>query len=196
MREARGKLIKIEPACYSRNLTKEAAMAGYVAGIDLGGTKMLTVLLDESAKAAGKHKVSTPVLAGGDELVDLIASEIELAFADAEVDSADRKLAALGVTVPGTVDLKSGYVMQTPNLGVSNYPLREKLESKLGSRVFLENDVNAGMYGEFVAGAARGYKNIVAVYPGTGVGGGIIVDGRLYRGASGAAGEIGHMKIQ
>lgn len=168
-------------------------MAGLVAGIDLGGTKMLTAILDEEGRILGKHKVPTPRLSGGEDLVALIASEIEAACQEAGV--LDRP-GAIGVTVPGTVDLERGYLMETPNLGIWDFPLKDRLQEELGTRVIMENDVNAGMYGEFVFGAARGYRHIVAIYPGTGVGGGIIIDGRLYRGVSGSAGEIGHMKIQ
>jgi len=100
------------------------------------------------------------------------------------------------VAVPGPLDLKEGVVIDTPNIGFKNYPLRKFLQEAFNCKVSLENDVNAGVYGEFRAGVAKGFSNIVGVYPGSGVGGGMILDGRLYRGSRGSAGEVGHMRIQ
>jgi len=148
------------------------------AGIDLGGTKLLTVLLNESMEVVGKSKVKTPVLESGDDLVLLMIEQIEVALASENAGTLE-DLVSLGVTFPGPVDFTTGYVKDTPNLGVRDFPLRTSLEAKVPGIVVLENDVNAGIYGEFVAGAARGYKHVVGLYPGTGIGGGIIIDGHL-----------------
>ncbi|MCG8479167.1 MAG: ROK family protein, partial [Spirochaetales bacterium] len=105
-------------------------------------------------------------------------------------------LEAVGIAVPGPIDLDRGVVLDTPNVGISNFPLVDRLSGELGCAVLLENDVNAGLWGEYVAGAAKGMRNVVGIFPGTGIGGGLILDGKLYRGKSGAAGEIGHITVQ
>jgi glucokinase len=171
-------------------------MAGLYAGIDLGGTKMLTTLLDESMEVVAQSKIKTPVITDGDRLVGLMIGEIRVALESIGKASGLKDLAALGVTFPGPVDFSTGYVKDTPNLGVRNFPLRTSLEAQLPCPVILENDVNAGVYGEYTAGVGKGYRHVVGLYPGTGIGGGIIIDGHLYRGASGGAGEIGHMIVQ
>ncbi|TFG58850.1 MAG: ROK family protein, partial [Spirochaetales bacterium] len=89
-----------------------------------------------------------------------------------------------------------GILLFTPNLGFKDFPIKEKIEKEFGVPMLLENDVNAGTYGEFMAGAARGFRHVVGVFPGTGIGGGLIINGRLFVGGSGNAGEIGHMIIQ
>ncbi len=106
------------------------------------------------------------------------------------------EVAGAGVAVPSPIDLATGVVLETPNLGFRDFPLKARLEKALGIPVILENDVNAGTYGELRKGAAAGYRHVIGLFPGTGIGGGIIIDGKLYRGATGGAGEIGHMIIQ
>lgn len=95
--------------------------------------------------------------------------------------------------MPCTSDRERGIVRYTPNLGLENYPLAEELASAIGLPVFLENDVQAGVLGELVAGGLRGARNAVGVFLGTGIGGGIVIDGKIYRGSTGSAGEVGHM---
>ena len=105
-------------------------------------------------------------------------------------------IGGVGLSVPGILNRKKGTVVRTPNLGFSDFPLVVRLQKHLGVPVVLENDVNAGVWGEYVAGAARGFQHVVGVFPGTGIGGGLIFDGKLYIGAGGNAGEIGHMVVQ
>ena len=98
--------------------------------------------------------------------------------------------------MPGPIDADSGVVLHTPNVALHEFPLAPRLADDIGCRVFLENDVNAGLWGEYIAGVGRGYRDVIGIFPGTGIGGGIVLDGRLYRGKDGRAGEIGHITVQ
>lgn len=166
----------------------------YVVGFDMGGTKMLATVLDESYEIIGREKERTPASGSNEEIVETMISVIRGALDDADVDFDD--VAALAVAIPGPIDIETGVVISTPNTGLDNFPLRDALSQELGLPVSLENDVNAGTYGEFTSGAGKGARNIVGLFPGTGVGGGLIIDGKLYRGRLGRAGEVGHMIVQ
>lgn len=162
-------------------------------GFDLGGTKMLAVVLDENNRIQGKKKARTT--GGGNEAVaGQIAEVIRGAMEAAGVEP--KQVTALGVAVAGPINVEKGLILEPPNLDMRNFALAEFLHADLGIPVFLENDVNAGLWGEFVAGAAAGYRHVIGIFPGTGIGGGLILDGRLYRGKLGAAGEIGHITVQ
>lgn len=166
----------------------------YLVGFDMGGTKLLATVLDGRFRAIGRAKMKTP--SGGDEarLLDSIAGTIREAVKEAGLKLSE--ITAVGLAVPGPLNRDEGVVVEMVNVGMRNYPLRDSLQDAIGVPVDLENDVNAGTYGEFVAGAASGYKNVIGLFPGTGVGGGIIIDGKLYRGRLGRAGEIGHMTVE
>lgn len=166
----------------------------YLVGFDMGGTKMLATVLDDSFAPAGRAKMKTPP--GGDDelLLTMIADTIREAVSDAKADLSDVR--AVGLAVPGPLNRDEGVVIEMANVGMRDFPLRDRLQDVLKVPVDLENDVNAGTYGEFIAGAARGHRNVVGLFPGTGVGGGIVIDGKLYRGRRGRAGEIGHMTVQ
>ena len=162
-------------------------------GFDLGGPKMLAAVLDGDGGIVARCKTRTR---GGDNesVYRQIVETIQCALERAEIGR-DR-LEAVGIAVPGPIDLDRGVVLDTPNVGISNFPLVDRLSEELGCVVLLENDVNAGLWGEYVAGAAKGMRHVVGIFPGTGIGGGLILDGKLYRGKSGAAGEIGHITVQ
>jgi len=164
-----------------------------VIGFDMGGTKMLAVVLDEQYEEQGRAKMRTPIGAGNKNTLKAIEDLVHEAIDDAGCAGAD--VVAIGIAVPGPIDRQRGHVIDMPNAGMHDYALRDALEEKVGIPVVLENDVNAGTYGEYVAGAAKGMRNVVGVFPGTGVGGGIVIDGKLYRGRTGSAGEVGHMII-
>ncbi len=168
--------------------------AKYWVGGDLGGTKLLVGLFDDSLKLVGVVKAKTPAVSQGDGIKDLIIQLIKQVLSENLPEG--EQLAGICVAVPGPLDLKDGLVLDTPNIGFKNYPLRKHLKEAFKCPVLLENDVNAGIYGEFRAGVALGFNNVVGVYPGSGVGGGMILDGHLYRGARGSAGEVGHMRVQ
>lgn len=162
-------------------------------GFDLGGTKMLAVVLDGSNRILGKKKGRTR--SGGNEVV--LAQIIEVtraALDDAGVTA--QEITAMGIAVPGPIDAGKGMILEPPNLDMRNMPVSRRLEKELGISVLLENDVNAGLWGEYVAGAAAGFNHVVGIFPGTGIGGALILEGRLYRGKLGAAGEIGHITVQ
>lgn len=165
-----------------------------VVGFDMGGTKMLASVLDDSYKELASEKIRTPVGAGDDETVDTIAKLIKEALSSADAEPSS--VAAIGIAVPGPIDRPEGRVIMMPNVAMEDYPLRDRLQDKVGIPVVLENDVNAGTYGELVSGAAKGARHVIGIFPGTGVGGGIIIEGRLYRGRTGSAGEFGHMIVQ
>lgn len=165
-----------------------------VVGFDMGGTKMLASVLDEDYKELASAKIRTPVGASPKETVAAIADLVSEALGKADTDPS--QVVAIGIAVPGPIDRADGRVILMPNVAMEDYPLRDKLQEKLDIPVVLENDVNAGTYGEYVGGAAKGTRNAIGIFPGTGVGGGIIIDGALYRGRTGSAGEFGHMIVQ
>ncbi len=166
----------------------------HVIGFDLGGTKMLAALLDENLKIVARSKKKVGDTAKSEAVFHKIVECIEDLIKSSKVGLQD--IEGVGIAIPGPIDLKSGFVLETPNLGFRQFPLRDRLSKELHLPVVLENDVNAGLYGEFDKGVAKGLRNVIGLFPGTGIGGGIIIDGKLYRGAGGGAGEIGHMIIQ
>jgi glucokinase len=123
-------------------------------------------------------------------VLERIASGLEEACAAAGIPRTD--LRATGIAAPGAMDLARGVVINAPNLGWRDYPLRDRLQAHLGTPVVVENDVNGAVLGECTYGAARGVRNALGVWVGTGVGGGLVFDGRLHHGPLDTAGEIGH----
>lgn len=169
-------------------------MAGeLVAGVDLGGTKILTVLADRSGRVLARVKVPTGARRGRDPVIDTIVDSVqEVVRQSGAPFSAVR---AVGVGAPGPLDQDRGVVFLAPNLGWRDVPLGAILGERLGMPVWLENDANLAALGEHSYGAGRGESHMVYITVSTGVGGGIILDGRVYRGAGGGAGEIGHMTV-
>ncbi len=162
---------------------------GFVVGIDLGGTKILSVCLDASLNVAGRDFRETQAADGVDAV---IARMVESARTAAD----GRILRAIGVSAPGPLDLGRGVVTEAPNLpGWIDIPLQQRIRDLSGLPAWIENDANAGAVAEHRVGAGRGSQHMILVAVGTGVGGGLILDGRLYRGASGGAGEVGHMIV-
>jgi len=165
------------------------ANAVYVVGIDLGGTKILSLCLDASHNIVGRDYRETQAADGPDRI---IARMVQSAHAAA----GGRKLRGIGVSAPGPLDTKRGIVTEAPNLpGWVNIPLQQLIRDQAGVPAWIENDANAGALAEHRLGAGRGTQHMVLVAVGTGVGGGLVLDGRLYHGASGGAGEVGHMIV-
>lgn len=159
-------------------------------GVDLGGTKILAGLVDDAGMVLATQRRLTPRTDPGDVLAVVAEVVREL------VEGADGEVEAVGLGVPGPVDAQRSIVFFAPNLGWANVPVRGMLEASLGIPVSVENDGNAAAWGEFRFGAAADIDDdVTAVTVGTGIGGGIIVDGRLLRGSHGAAGEIGHLNV-
>jgi glucokinase len=168
-------------------------MSQYLIGFDLGGTKMLAALI-QGQKVIHRVKNKTRSQNGPRRIVQDIIATIRTLINETRVDP--QELLGIGMSVPGVLNRKKGIVVEAPNLGMKDFPLEEELSREFGKPVILENDVNAGVYGEFINGAAKGYEHVLGVFPGTGIGGGLIINGKLYRGASGNAGEFGHITIQ
>ncbi len=162
------------------------------AGVDLGGTKIQAAIVARGARVVGQARRSTPVEGGPEVLVGEIADTIREAAAAAGVEAAE--LESIGIGAPGSIDTKTGSVIQVVNVaGLGEpFPLGPALRSGLGVPVRFGNDVNVAVEAERRYGAGRGYRSFLGVYWGTGVGGGIVVDGRLLLGR-GSAGEIGHV---
>ncbi len=169
--------------------------AGAIAvGVDLGGTKIHTVVAKEDGAVLGEDRRPTEATQGPDAVVARIAASVRAAceLAGVSVES----VAGVGISSPGPCDPKRGVVTNAPNLpGFHDVHLTRLVSEALSLPVLLENDANAACYGEFRFGAGRGLRHIVYVTLGTGIGGGIIIDGKIYEGASGAAGEVGHIII-
>jgi len=168
----------------------------HIVGIDLGGTNNVSGCVAEDGSAVhGVQSVQTGAEEGPDAVVSRIIAAAEASIAHTRSAVSDLELIGLGVGAPGPLDRRSGVVLLTPNLGWVNMPLRQRLEEGLGLRTALDNDANCAVLGEWWRGAARGTRNAVGLTIGTGIGGGIIIEGRLYHGASDIAGEVGHMTI-
>jgi glucokinase len=165
------------------------------AGVDLGGTKIQTVVVDGRHKVLGEARVPTPTEGGPADVCDAITGAVAVAAGQAgfETDS----LVGVGVGSPGAIDTKAGTVSQARNLPgwEGSYPLGPELEQALGTRVHLGNDVSVATEAEFKLGAGKPFDSILGVFWGTGVGGGIILDGKQWVGR-GSAGEIGHMVVK
>jgi glucokinase len=173
-------------------MTDESA-ARLTIGVDLGGTKVETALVDHAGRILGRSRVPSRPEAGGAAVIATIAAAVQR-----EVDRAGgAPVHGVGVGVAGQVDPATGTVRHATNLHFNEFPLRERLTAALdGLPVTVLNDVQAATYGEWRHGAGRGVANLVTLFVGTGVGGGVVVDGRLLRGASGSLGEIGHTTVQ
>lgn len=159
-------------------------------GIDLGGTYIKYGLVSEVGEIIEKGKVPTPAGCGYAETVEVIVSAVRgLAKSGASV-------CGLGIGAPGVVDGEKGIVRTSGNLGWENKPLAEDLFAKLGIPVTLANDANAAAYGEYACGAGKEYRSVVLLTLGTGVGSGIVLNGKLFEGSRGAGAELGHEVIR
>jgi glucokinase len=169
----------------------EPVNEGLVFAVDLGGTYLRIALIDGSGKIHRQSKQRTPKGDSPHCVVDAL-----VAAAGKWSNNGGPPIVAASIMVPGTVDTRNATVIQAPNLpALSNFSLKAVLEDRLGWPVLLENDANAAAVGEMWLGAARGCRDVVSVTLGTGVGGGVILDGELWRGAHGSAGEIGHTTV-
>ncbi|HYS52473.1 MAG TPA: ROK family protein [Thermoanaerobaculia bacterium] len=169
-------------------------MSRIYAGVDLGGTSFIAVIADKKGKVLGSSDGPTTRGAKAETTIDQIAEHIRAAAKDAGVKTS--KIGAIGIGAAGAVDPKRGVVVRAPNLGWNDVPVARILQKKLGPDVVLGNDVQVAIIGEHSYGAAKGTKRAVGVWVGTGIGGGLIVDGEIDKGFRGAAGEIGHMMIK
>lgn len=161
-------------------------------GVDLGGTKILAGVVEDNGKVISRAKKKTQADQGPAKVIGRIAECVQDAMAAAGVT----KVTAVGVGSAGAIDYDRGVILEAGNLGWKNFPLREMLAKELSHEaVVVDNDVNAGAYGEWKLGAGKNAENLLAVFVGTGIGGGLVLNGRLYRGQLHTAGEIGHTVI-
>jgi len=158
-------------------------------GVDLGGTKMLLGVLDGDSKTVWESRERS---AGEsqEELVELLVREIEAARA------ARPGVQAVGLGIPATIDQVKGLAMAAVNLPIADLPIRDLVLERIGLPAFVDNDANVAALAEHRFGAARGTRNAVMLTIGTGIGGGLILGGEIYRGSSGAGAELGHVVIQ
>ncbi|HLB82774.1 MAG: hypothetical protein AUH23_00770 [Gemmatimonadetes bacterium 13_2_20CM_1_69_27] len=164
----------------------------YVVGIDLGGTNIVVgTVAEDGSELLGL--VSQPTISeqGADAVLARIVKLARASMAAAR----GKEIAGVGIGSPGPLNTKTGIVLLTPNLGWTNFPLRDRLARALDLPATLDNDANCAIFGEWWRGAARGSDHVVGFTIGTGIGGGIVLGGKIYRGASDVAGEIGHMSI-
>lgn len=161
-----------------------------VFAVDLGGTHLRVALVDDTGRILNQHKQDTPTGDSAAEIIDALVQVSE------RWGGNELPIVATSIMVPGAVDCARAVVVQAPNLpSLVNFPLKTELERRLGWPVYLENDANAAVVGEMWQGAARGCRDVVSVTLGTGVGGGVILGGKLWRGSHGSGGEIGHTTV-
>jgi glucokinase len=160
-----------------------------LAGIDLGGTQVRVALARSDGQLIASFKTSTPLLGTPQRVVEWAAAEIER-------HRGRNKVRSITIAAPGPIDIKRGVLVNPPNLpGWRNVPLAAMLRAATGAHAHVANDADMAGLGEFHRGAGRGTRNMVYITWSTGVGGGLIIDGKLHRGAHGTAGEVGHMII-
>jgi glucokinase len=157
-----------------------------VIGVDLGGTKILAGIVDRDGTVERRRELPTP-LDSQDELLQGLAGAVE--------DVLEEDVAALGFGIPSTIDQRSGKAVTSVNIPLADLDLRGAMHERFGLPVGIDNDANAATLAEWAHGAGRGTRHMVMLTLGTGVGGGLILDGKPYRGAIGAGAELGHMVI-
>ena len=165
----------------------------YYVGIDLGGTNIVAGVVDENYSIRNKASKKTNCPRPAKEIADDMAACALQAIADA--DLTPEQIEWIGIGTPGIANSSTGIIEYANNLGFVNVPMVEWISRATGRPTFIENDANAAAYGEYVAGAAKGATNAVCITLGTGVGGGIVIDGKIYDGSNFAGAEIGHMVL-
>ena len=164
--------------------------------VDLGGTNLRTAAINSDGKILFRTRRETPRTGDAQQIVALITEEIGKCL-DAIENEADHRVRGISAVVPGTVDIKKGVILQAPNVSALNdFNISSAIENKVGLRCFLENDANAAAIGEGWCGASKNFQHSICVTLGTGVGGGVIIDGKILRGVDGTAGEIGHICVE
>lgn len=165
-----------------------------VVGVDLGGTKIMAGVVAPDDRILGRGKRSTPAKEGGPAILKTMLECVDEALGQAGVARGD--VVAAGIGSPGPLDTEAGVILHSANLNVKNYPIGPELAAALGVPVRVANDVNVGGYGEFILGAGRGYTDVLAAFVGTGIGGCLIMDGKIVKGATNNSGEIGHVVVK
>ena len=170
----------------------------YIIGVDLGGTNIVVGAMSADGKHHfGARSIATSAELGAEGVADRIVGLIEGVILDtiAQTSANRRDFIGVGIGAPGPLDRDKGLVVVAPNLGWRNFPLRDRIGERLNLPATLDNDANCATVGEWWQGAAQGATNVIGMTIGTGIGGGLILDGKLFHGASDVAGEIGHTTI-
>ncbi len=167
--------------------------AGYVVGVDIGGSKIFAGVVDEAGNILSRAKRKTLAAEGFEvslgQIVDCITEAIQTS------NIPEEKILAIGLGSPGPLDIEKGIILYTPNLNWKDAPLKDSIEAKFNKPVKVDNDVNTGTLGELVFGAGKGAKDIIGLFVGTGLGGGVIIDGKVLHGFNQNAGELGHIMV-
>ncbi len=165
----------------------------YWIGFDLGGTKMAATVFDEDMKVLGNARKKTRAYEGLEPTLNRMGKVVEKAVEDAGLEM--DKIKRIGIGTPGSLDLKHGVILNAPNLGWDTVALKKEMKKRTGCRIVLMNDVDAGIYGEYTSGAGQGGRCVVGVFPGTGVGGGCVLNGKVLTAGKSSCMEIGHLPL-
>jgi glucokinase len=168
--------------------------AEYLVGVDLGGTKILAGVFTSSLKCIGRSKMSTKAERGPEAVIDRIAHCVQDAVDECDLDL--KQVRGIGIGAPGSVDSESGKVMFAGNLGWKDVSLKKDMEKQMDLPVFLGNDCNVCALGVHEVELEGEPRNMVGLFLGTGIGGGLIIEGKLYQGFNRTAGEVGHMVLE
>jgi glucokinase len=166
----------------------------YYAGVDIGGTKIASIVCNEQGQVLAHLRDDTHSPVSGDLSIKRIADLIRATAARANIPP--DSLSAVGVSAPGPLNVASGTIIHVPVLKWTNMPVRDLLAAELGVPVLLENDGTAAAYGEYLFGAGKDVNNLAFICMGTGIGGGIVINGTVYRGRHDHAGEFGHICVE
>src|SRR5437762_5609703 len=171
-----------------------SAREQYIVGVDLGGTNIVAgAMTADGSRHLAMRSIPTKASVGDEGVAERIVGLVEGVILDTieQADASRRDFIGIGVGAPGPLDREKGIVLVAPNLGWKDFPLRQRIQDRLNLPTTLDNDANCATFGEWWQGAARGGRNVVGITIGTGIGGGLILDGALYHGSSDMAGEGG-----
>lgn len=171
----------------------KSAKEDYWIGFDLGGTKMLSVVFDSDFNEIGKARKKTKGYEGMEAGLQRINATIKESLEDADIKKS--QISGIGIGCPGPLDFKKGTIREAPNLGWKNIPIRKSLESEFDCPAAIGNDVDVGVLGEYKFGAGKKARCLVGIFPGTGIGGGCVYEGKLFRGTNTSCMEIGHIPV-
>jgi glucokinase len=178
----------------SNNRRPRAAIQTGVITIDLGGTKLRTAIISPEGKIIYRSQTKTEAIKGPEHVIKKIMTSIKVAI---EKSSSETRINSIALAIAGALDVNKGLITTSPNLpGWKNVALAGIIEQKFNFKTCLLNDASAAAFGEYFVGAGKGTKNLIFLTISTGIGGGIVINGKLYEGTDGAAGELGHMIIK
>ena len=177
----------------SESKQAKKTVSDHWVGFDLGGTKMLATVFDAGFKPLGQSKKKSKGHEGSDAGLERICRIIREALLEANVEP--KQVAGIGIGCPGPLDLATGVLKEAPNLGWNNVPVQKHLQDEFACPVVVANDVDAGVFGEYQFGAGRGARCVVGIFPGTGIGGGCVYEGKIFQGSNCTCMEIGHIPM-